>query len=168
MVFDGEHAPYREEDEPAPLSVYGRTKAEAERVALAVPGNAVVRVSLLLGPSLTGRPSFHDEQAAALRAGRPLRLFEDEWRTPLTLQAAAQALLAVVGCGYAGVLHVGGPERLSRLDMGRRLAAALGVSAAGIVPTRRADLPSPEPRPRDLSLDSSRWRALFPDAPPRP
>ncbi len=59
-----------------------------------------------------------------------------------------------------GVLHVGGPERLSRLDMGRRLAAELGLSEANLVPIRRDDLPGLEPRPRDVSLDSTRWRSL--------
>jgi dTDP-4-dehydrorhamnose reductase len=69
LVFDGARAPYREEDPPAPVSVYGRSKVAAEGAVLAVPRAAVARVSLLFGPSLTGRPSFFDEQVAALRAG---------------------------------------------------------------------------------------------------
>src|SRR5436305_6422990 len=74
LVFDGEHAPYREADPPRPLSAYGRSKAEAEAAVLAVPRAAVARVSLLFGASLAGRPSFFDEQAAALRARRPVTL----------------------------------------------------------------------------------------------
>ena len=37
LVFDGERAPYCETDDPAPLSVYGRTKGAAERAVLAGP-----------------------------------------------------------------------------------------------------------------------------------
>src|SRR5439155_2744036 len=96
--FDGERAPYGEEDDPAPLSVYGRTKADAE-AAVRAAGGLVVRVSLLYGPSLSGRPSFFDDQAAALRSGRPLTLFEDEWRTPLALPAAARALVELARSG---------------------------------------------------------------------
>ena len=71
--------------------------------------------------------------------------------------------LAVAAADCAGVLHLGGPERLSRLEMGQRLARTLGC-AARIVPAGRND-GQPEPRPRDVSLDSSRWRRLFPGQP---
>jgi dTDP-4-dehydrorhamnose reductase len=163
LVFDGEKGSYAEDDATAPLSHYGRTKAEAEKAVLSFPGTVVVRSSLLFGPSLTGRPGFFDHQLAALREGRPVTLFEDEWRTPLGLNVAAQALLAIARADFGGLLHLGGPERMSRLEMGRRIAAALGLDASSIVPGRR-DLPPPsEPRPRDVSLDSRRWRALFPD-----
>jgi dTDP-4-dehydrorhamnose reductase len=162
LVFDGENAPYTEADSPRPLSVYGRTKRAAEEAALAVPRSAVVRVSLLYGPSLHGRPSFFDELAAALRAGRPITLFRDEWRTALDLITAAQALLAVARSNVTGVLHLGGPERVSRLEMGLRLAKFLQADPSPIVAADRAAVPSAEPRPRDVSLDSSRWRSAFP------
>jgi dTDP-4-dehydrorhamnose reductase len=165
LVFDGERAPYREEEQAVPMSVYGRTKLDAEAPVRALRRGAVARVSLLYGPSLAGRPSFFDEQAAALRAGRPLTLFADEWRTPLDLATAARALLALARSDFAGLLHVGGPERLSRLEMGRRLAKFLGTPQTSIVAAHRADVPSPEPRPRDVALDSSHWRKLFPELP---
>jgi dTDP-4-dehydrorhamnose reductase len=165
IVFDGERGNYREDDPPSPLSVYGRTKADAEAAVLSTRRGVVVRVSLLFGPCLTGRPSFFDDQAAALRAGRPVKLFLDEWRTPLGLATAARALAAVASSDVTGLLHLGGPERLSRLEMGLRLAAHLGSNPELVVPVRRDDVPSPEPRPRDTSLDSSRWRSLFPREP---
>jgi dTDP-4-dehydrorhamnose reductase len=165
LVFDGEHAPYREADPPAPLSAYGRSKAEAEAAALAAPRAAVARVSLLFGRALAGRPSFFDQQADALRAGRPVTLFADEWRTPLHLATAARALVALASSDFTGVLHVGGPERLSRLEMGQRLAHFLRADPGVIVAARRADAPAEEPRPRDVALDSSRWRGLFPALP---
>lgn len=162
MVFDGERGGYREEDAVAPLSKYGRTKAEAERVVLAHPRTVVVRVSLLFGPGVGERRTFFDEQVAALKEGRPLTLFHDEWRTPLSLLAAARGLLDIAESDVVGLLHMGGPERLSRLDMGRRLAAFLGLDPVGIVSASRLSAPAVEPRPRDLSLDSSKWRRLFP------
>ncbi len=166
LVFDGESPPYREGDILAPLSVYGRSKADAEAAAsLAAPRVAVARVSLLYGRTLTGRPSFFDQQADALRKRRPVTLFADEWRTPLHLATAARALVALARSDLDVLLHIGGPERLSRLEMGQRLAHFLGADPGVIVPARRADAPAPEPRPRDVSLDSSRWRSLFPALP---
>jgi dTDP-4-dehydrorhamnose reductase len=161
LVFDGQHAPYREDDPPAPLSVYGRSKAHAEAVVRALPRTVVVRVSLLYGPSLTDRPTLLDRQRQALMAGEPLTLFDDEWRTPLDLPTAARALLTIADSDYTGILHLGGPVRLSRLAMGERLAHVLGCTA-NIVAVSRNRGEQPEPRPRDVSLDSARWQALFP------
>jgi dTDP-4-dehydrorhamnose reductase len=159
LVFDGTAAPYREEDLPSPLSEYGRSKAAAEEVR-AMGGTVVARVSLLFGPARIDRPSFFDAQITALRQGQPLTLFHDEWRTPLDLASAASALLAVVRSSFTGTLHIGGPARLSRLEMGQRLAAYLGLPSSSLRSAARAEVDAH--RPRDTSLDSSRFRQLFP------
>jgi dTDP-4-dehydrorhamnose reductase len=164
LVFDGERAPYREDAVPSPLSIYGRTKAEAERAVLEFPQHVVARVSLLFGPSRNGRSSFFDLQTSALRNGQSIRVFHDEWRTPLALTTAAQALVAIARSDVTGIIHVGGPERLSRLEMGQRLAAHLGVDQSLIASVSRTTVPG-EPRPPDTSLDSRRWRDRFPHIP---
>lgn len=158
LVFDGTQGNYREDDVARPLSCYGRTKLAAEEEVLQYPGAVVVRVSLLYGPSLCGRPSFYDQQREALLSGRPCVLFHDEWRTPLSYSAAAQALLAIAEHPITGRLHVGGPERLSRLEMGERLAAELKVARPQFVARSRLDAPGDEPRPADTSLNSERYR----------
>jgi dTDP-4-dehydrorhamnose reductase len=162
LVFDGEKGWYTELDRPAPLSAYGQSKLLAEGQVLSRPRTAVARLSLLFGPTLTARGSFFEQQVQALRAGKPVRCYADEWRTPLSLAAAAQALLALARSDFEGLLHIGGPERLSRLEMGRRLAAYLGADPNLIVAATRNQMPGGEPRPRDTSFDSGKWRALFP------
>ncbi|HEX4590789.1 MAG TPA: SDR family oxidoreductase, partial [Gemmataceae bacterium] len=132
LVFDGERGSYRESDSPSPLTVYGLTKADAETAVLTFPRTAVARLSLLYGPCLTGRSSFFDRMVAALKQGQPIPLFADEWRTPLDLATAATALVELGRSEVTGLLHIGGPERLSRLEMGRQLAEALGVSGDSI------------------------------------
>ena len=165
LVFDGQRGGYAEGDAPSPLSVYGRSKVEAEGAVLAQRRTAVARVSLLFGPTLSGRGSFFDQQVQALRAGKSITCFEDEWRTPLDLATAARVLVALARSDFEGLLHIGGPERLSRLEVGRRLAAYLGADPGLVVAARREQAAAPEPRPRDTSLDSSRWRGLFPGQP---
>lgn len=165
LVFDGEHGPYAEDAAAEPLSVYGRSKLDAEPLVLAAGNNLVVRVSLLFGPALNHRVGFFDRLVASLRRKQPFALFADEWRTPLDFRSAAKALVTAARSDVVGRLHVGGPERVSRLEFGQRLAAVLGVSDGCLVSSRRNSDPQAEPRPRDVSLDSRRWRTLFPDSP---
>lgn len=162
LVFDGNRGWYSNGEPASPTSVYGRTKQDGERVVLASSRNAVVRVSWMFGPSLNGRKNFFVEMVEALRGGPPKTLFLDEWRTPLSLLTAARALIEIAMSDVSGILHVGGPERMSRWEIGERLAAYLGTGTTGLVGGRRPDGPG-EPRPRDVSLDSRRWRGLFPN-----
>jgi hypothetical protein len=57
---------------------------------------------------------------------------------------------------------VGGPERLSRLQMGLRVARYLRLDSGRVTGMKRLDAEFPEVRPRDCSLDATRWRTLFP------
>lgn len=165
MVFDGEAAPYAEADAPTPRTEYGRTKAEAERAVIA-GGGLVARLSLLNGAAISPRNAgFFEEQLCAFRGGAPVALVEDEWRTPLHVADAAAAIVALVLSGADGLVNIGGPERLSRLELGLAIAAALHLDDAATRPVRRRDLPGGAARPRDLSLDSSRWRSLLPETP---
>jgi dTDP-4-dehydrorhamnose reductase len=162
LVFDGERAPYTEGAPPAPVSIYGATKAEAEPAALTAADAVVVRTSLLFGPTRTARRGFFDAQIQAIEEGRPIVLFEDEWRTPLSLGAAADALVAIAASDLKGTIHLGGPERMSRWEMGDRLARHLGRSSSGIARGVRAAVTGGEPRPRDVSLDATAFRDRFP------
>jgi dTDP-4-dehydrorhamnose reductase len=168
MVFDGERAPYDEAAAPAPVSVYGRSKLGGEIAARVHPGALVVRVPLLYGIPAVARPSTFREQCNALVQRRPLTLFHDEHRTPLSLEDAALALIRTAESDQTGVLHIAGPERLSRLEMGHILADALGVERPLIESASRLSISAPEPRPADLSLQSKRYALVFGSPPGRP
>lgn len=165
LVFDGSK-PWNDEEDPArPILTYGRTKRAAEPVVLAVPRGLVVRLSLLYGPSRSGRASYFDQTLNALRRGEPRSFFEDEFRTPLDLPSAAAILTRLVESDAKGLVHVAGLERVSRFDLMRRVAAALGLDPALVLPNRQCDVPSPEPRPADVSLATARLVSLLPDFP---
>lgn len=163
LVFDGEHAPYDETAKPAPLSVYGATKLAAEAAAARSPNHVVVRSTLLFGPTRTARRGFFDQQLEACKIGSRVRLFDDEWRTPLSLRAAAEALVTIAGANdLTGLIHLGGPERVSRFEMGERLAQFLGVDPKAVIERASRLSVGGEPRPRDVSVDSTAFHRLFP------
>lgn len=161
LAFDGTSAPYAEQDPPSPLSVYAGHKVLAEREVLARhPGAAVCRLPLMYGEPGPHGASFLQGMLAAVRAGKVLTLFEDEFRTPVSGRDAALGLHLALEKGVCGLLHLGGPERLSRLAFGLLFREALAGVEVQIVAARRADLPMPAPRPRDVSLDSRKAFAL--------
>ncbi len=168
MVFDGSSPPYREDSPTCPLSTYGRTKVRAEQALAERPQALVVRIPLMYGFALNGRRTTFAQQMEALRAGRPLKLFVDEFRTVVWLADAARALIGLARGEACGLLHIAGPERLSRLELVRRCAALLGLSDAHLEPISRLDAAGPEPRPADLSLDGSRFASCYPALVPGP
>lgn len=161
LVFEGAHPPYREEDPPVPLSVYGRTKVEAEKRVLDDDKGLVIRPPLMYGLPAAKRKTTFTQQLIALCTGQALRLFEDEFRTPMSLVDCARACIEAARSPHRGILHVAGPERLSRLEIGRIAARSLGCDGANIVPIRQSDVSFPEPRPADVSLDGRKFEALF-------
>jgi dTDP-4-dehydrorhamnose reductase len=163
LVFDGAKSWYTEDDPAEPILEYGRTKCAGERPVLAWEGGLVARVSLLYGKSQSGRAGFFDRALAALISGTPQAFFTDEHRTPLHYETAAGILVRLAESDACGLLHVGGPVRLSRFELMRRAATALGIDPRLVLGNVRSSVPAAEPRPADVSLATFRLRHLFPD-----
>ncbi len=159
LVFGGDRALSDERTPPAPLGVYGRTKLEGEEALLcADPTAAVARVALVAGRGHGPRGTASEGIAWALGAGRTVRLFADEYRTPVDPESVAAGVALLLERGGTGLFHLGGSERLSRLELGLRVARALGLSSRGIESAVQADHQGPDRRPADTSLDSGRAR----------
>jgi dTDP-4-dehydrorhamnose reductase len=159
VLFDGAKlGPYTEDDPPSPITDYGRAKADAERaVRAAHPEALIVRTSLIYG----GRePSRHERLACeAAEGGGGMTFFEDELRTPVLVGELASALLELAGRDEAGILHVAGPDTVSRYEFAFLLAQAHGLPGERILRSRLAG--SGLVRPANCALDSSRARALL-------
>lgn len=167
MVFSGEKSWWSESDEPQPVLAYGQTKAKAEGFVLALQGSLVVRLSLLFGRSPAGKESFFDLALADFGRGIERTFFADEFRTPLDYATAARIVAELaLNPAVAGVVHVGGKERITRYELMHRSARALGLDDRLVRAGALADFAGPEPRPRDLSLDTSLLERLLPGARP--
>ena len=162
-VFDGASSrPYREDDPPHPLSVYGASKLEGERlVARAGGAHLVVRTSGVLGRGGSEQKggSFVERIVAQARAGKPLRVVADQVFAPTSAVDLAAASVALVRAGARGLVHVTNAGSCSWHELALAALAAAGLDAP-VEPISLADLRLPARRPAYSVLDTTRALAL--------
>jgi dTDP-4-dehydrorhamnose reductase len=161
-VFDGSgHRPWREDDRPAPLGVYGASKLAGEHlVAAAGPEHLIVRTSGVLGTgaSRSKGGSFVERIVARARAGDPLRVVADQTLAPTYAPDLAEALLALVADGARGLWHVTGEGSCTWHELAVAALAAVGIEAP-VSAISSLDLGAPARRPPYSVLDTARYRA---------
>lgn len=159
FVFDGTaRAPYREDDRPAPRSVYGRTKHEGERAALEAwaAGTRIVRTQWLYGP----RGAHFPGTILRLAAERPrLKVVADQLGSPTSTLELAPALWDVLARAEPGLWHAACEGTASWYDFART-TLELAAVATPIEPCTTAEFPRPAPRPAYSVLDCGKLARL--------
>ena len=160
-IFDGEHAPYGEQDKAEPVNYYGRTKVEAEEIVWGLGDQAVIaRLAIVMGlPVMGSGNSFLARMLRNLREGQGVVAPAKEIRTPIDVITAGRALLELAGGGQSGIFHLAGCDRLNRLELAQRIAARLNLDSNLIQSQSPAEPARRAPRPRDVSLNNTRARA---------
>ncbi|MBI2015038.1 MAG: lipopolysaccharide biosynthesis protein RfbH [Candidatus Rokubacteria bacterium] len=154
-VFDGKSGPYAEEDPPNPISVYGRTKLEAEQIVRErVPRHLIVRTTAVYGWD-RGSRNFAMQVWERLGGGQPLRVPHDQLCNPTLAEYLAETSLRLVQEGVEGVVNVVGRDRMSRADLARQLARAMALDPALVtaVPTSELSQKAPRPLAGGLKID---------------
>jgi dTDP-4-dehydrorhamnose reductase len=160
LVFDGRCAPYSETDAVCPVNLYGEQKVLAEAAMLKrYPMTAVCRMPLIFGTATPTATSFMQPFLQTLKEGKELKLFIDEFRTPVSAKTAAKGLLLALE-KVTGIIHLGGKERISRFDFGKLLVEVFQLPSPNLKACRQQDVKMAAPRPSDVSLDSSKAFAL--------
>ena len=166
LVFDGtQDRPYIESDKAAPLGVYGRSKADAERRVLdSDPQALVIRTSAFFGP--WDEHNVVTQALAALDAGRPFAAASDQVVSPTYVPDLVNVCLDLLIDRECGLWHLTNGAALSWADLARRAAAAAGVDDALLEARTAAELGLRAPRPRNSAMSSERGLLLpsFDDA----
>ena len=161
-VFDGElDRPYREDDEPNPRSVYGRSKLAGERAATDVLGDGVtiVRTSWVCGEH--GANMVKTVRRLA-EAGTSMTFVDDQRGRPTFTADLAPALRTVGRERPGGILHLANRGAVSWYGFVRAILEASGFDPDLVSPitTDQLDPPRPAPRPANSVLDDARWVEL--------
>jgi len=159
LVFDGGDAPYAEDAPTSAPTLYGRTKADAERAVLeASADHAVLRLALVVGAHGGAPGGFLRWLVQGLRDRVRLPLYVNQRRAPLYAADIAPVVELVVDRRLGGIHHLASERSLTREAIGRSAARAFDLPDDAIVPTtldRGPDLPSVD----DCALDTRALRA---------
>jgi dTDP-4-dehydrorhamnose reductase len=163
LVFGGRagNEPYVESDEVSPLNVYGRSKAEAERLVLeALPTALVIRTSAFFGP--WDEYNFIHAALGALARGEEFVAADDAHVTPTYVPELANACLDLLIDGEGGVWHLANTGAITWADFARRAARLAGLDERLVRgrPTRELNLAAQ--RPTYSALGSERGALLGP------
>jgi dTDP-4-dehydrorhamnose reductase len=154
-VFDGNASrPYRESDEPAARTAYGRTKLAGERAVLtADPGHAVVRTAWLFG---AGGKNFVATMLAAAAGGREeVAVVTDQVGCPTFTGHLAGALIEVAERRVGGIQHIAGSGQCSWYEFALQIFTQADVRCR-VRPVLSDEFPRPAPRPAWSVLESER------------
>ncbi len=163
FVFDGQRGGYEEVDDTFPSTRYGKSKRLAEDVIYHGPNspNTILRLSLVYGFGKGPSRGFIGWLTDSLAANRPVTLFTDEYRTPVYIEDVVDILDEVVEHEIQGLYHIGGREKISRYEFGKKFAETLGYNTSCILPASIKDFQGHPPRPPDLSLNTASARKRF-------
>ena len=169
-VFDGRKvAPYREEDRPSPLGVYGASKlAGEERLRGATDRHVILRLSWVFGR--IGR-SFVDTILRLARDRDALAVVDDQVGAPTPATAIATAIRRIAETTHLrpdawGTYHYSATPAVSWCTFARCIVAAaaeynLLVDVPTIEPIRTADWRAKAARPLNSRLDATRAATVF-------
>lgn len=162
LVFDGtKHSPYVESDQSAPVNVYGKSKAEAERRVLkAMLGALIIRTSAFFGPW-----DEYNFVTAALNSLSEERVFvaaNDVVISPTYIPDLVNASLDLLIDGERGLWHLANPDGLTWAELAERVADLAGLDTSLIEAHPSKTLALAAPRPVYSVLGSERGTLLPP------
>lgn len=166
LVFSGTRGGgHVEADETDPVTVYGKTMAEAEQIILhECTGDgrrsvsaAILRISLPMGVSFNGHAGAIDWIQNRFKKGRPATLYYDEIRTP-TYTDCLNPLLADVLArrDMRGLFHAGGPRRLSLFQIAQIVNRIGGYDPHLLHGCMRIEAGPLPPRAGDVTMNSQK------------
>src|SRR6266576_810649 len=153
-VFEGaSNRPYTETDLSAPLNVYGRTKLAGETKLLARSSkHLVVRTQWLFGDG----PCFVRTILRATKAGKTLRIVNDQTGRPTSSADVSRATWELVRSEASGIFHVANGGSATWYDLAIAIKTIASIDTE-ILPCRTVDFPRPARRPAYSVLDTTKF-----------
>lgn len=166
FVFDGENGPYKEEDAVNPLSVYAKSKVDAENLLIDDNGNyqnwSIARTIIVYGTGFgLSRSNMVLWALEALPKGELMKLVDDQFRAPTWADDLAYGCLEIVLRNQKGIFHLSGPVSRPINQIVEEVGKALGLGKLSIETISSATLNQAAKRPSRTGFDLSKAEKLL-------
>nr|HDN00036.1 dTDP-4-dehydrorhamnose reductase [Deltaproteobacteria bacterium] len=159
-VFDGRKKPpegYVEEDEPGPLSYYGKTKLEGELAVMQTTDQHIIlRTAWLYG--IHGRNFLKTILRTALKnPDKKLKVVNDQFGSPTWSYRLALQISALIEKKGRGIYHAAGEGYCTWYELAGHFLLEMGVQNS-LTPCTSEEYPTPALRPRNSILENRRLK----------
>lgn len=170
-VYEGVKSFYKEEDETLPVNMYGKSKVAAEKFIIEKCSNyAILRSSIIYGPqtvSPVAKSLPIQWMDSVLSQGQQVEFFNDEFRCPVYVKDMVDVILSLAktwlsdGKKVQVLLNVGGPDRVSRLQMAESVATVRGNDHNIIKSVSASSVNRGVASPSDISMDITKLTQML-------
>ncbi len=162
LVYAGYRGSFLKEDAKLiPASLYAETKLVGESKVKEFTDNyLILRTALLYGFGLNHSQCHFHFIYNELKNNRPVKLFTDQFRTPISLNDASSIIADLAETDITGeIVNLGGAERVSRYELGEMLCSIAGFDKNLIQKITMDEIPN-LPRVEDVSLDTKKLQSF--------
>ncbi|NWF89467.1 MAG: SDR family oxidoreductase [Ignavibacteriaceae bacterium] len=144
-----------------PISLYAETKLMGEEKIKSTFDNYIIlRTALMFGFGLNGSSCFFHQMYDKIKSGEKVRLFYDQFRSPLSVLEAARTIKFLCESDIkTEIINFGGPERLSRYELGLMLCKSTGFEENLLDKISIFDIPD-LPHVADVSMNVERLKSF--------
>ena len=160
-VFDGtNHTPYTEDEATCPDSVYGSTKLEGEKLAMAACANTmIIRTAWLYS---TFGNNFVKTMIRLGQEKPELGVIFDQIGTPTYAGDLAAAIMAAINHGIVpDIYHFSNEGVISWYDFTKAIHRIAGITSCHVKPLHTAEYPTPAARPHYSVLDKTKIKQTY-------
>jgi dTDP-4-dehydrorhamnose reductase len=149
FIFDGEAGPYKEDDKPNPISYYGWSKLEAEKIVQLSKVNwSIIRTIIVYGVvNDMSRSNVVLWAKEALEKRQSIKVVDDQFRSPTLAEDLAQGCILATMKGANGIFNISGKETMSILELVNKVADFYNLDKSLITPVKSNTLNQPAKRP---------------------
>jgi len=161
-VFDGKNGPYSENDTVCPISIYGNTKLDAEKIILSHnSNNLIIRTNVLYSGNLNSNASFLGWVVNSLKNKNKISVVEDQINNPTWTQSLTNVICLCIKNNISGLLHWGDKDYLNRYDFALKIAKIFNLDHTLIKPILTKDLNQIAKRPLKSGLISKKLENIL-------
>ena len=161
LVYAGYRSSMLKEDAKLiPVSLYAETKLMGEvKIQQTFENYLILRTASLFGLVMNNSKNHFHQMYMDLKQGRQVKLFTDQFRTPISLKESARIINELVSKNIKSeILNFGGMERISRYELGEKLCEISGLNKNLLVKIKMDDLPS-LPKVGDVSMNTDKLQS---------